>query len=53
MKIIKISSGLPETKNLLLRQTENFSGVWEIVNFSLMKILKNVTGGCLTWFWFK
>ena len=37
MKIIKISSGLPENKNLLLRQTENLV-VSEIV--LLMKILK-------------
>lgn len=46
MKIIKISSGLPENKNLLLRQTENFSGVWGDCKFYVNEKIEK----CDWWF---
>ena len=46
MKIIKISSGLPENKNLLLRQTENFSGVWGDCKFFVNENIEK----CDWWF---
>lgn len=46
MKIIKVSSGLPEKKDLLLRQTKNFSGVWGDCKFVVNKNIDK----CDWWF---
>ncbi len=46
MKIIKVSSGLPENRNLLLRQTKNFNGVWGDCKFVINKNIDK----CDWWF---
>ena len=46
MKIIKISAGSPESTNLLLRQTKNFSGIWGDCKFVINENIEK----CDWWF---
>ncbi len=46
MKIIKISSGLPESTNILLRQTKKYSGVWGDCKFVINENIEK----CDWWF---